>query len=125
MSFFQYPIEPSNKMTKFRHVAIPMRDGVNLSADITLPAGSGTFPTILIRTPYDSTNSVLADFAIFYASHGYASVVQDLRGRGDSQGEWEPWINEAKDGYDTVEWIAAQSWCTGKIGFSGGSYMAP
>jgi len=103
------------------HVKVPMRDGVILSADIFRPEAAGTFPVILMRTPYDN-NSLIAK-GIQYARRGYALVAQDCRGRYDSAGEFYAWHNEVKDGYDTQEWIGRQPWCNGKIGTAGGSYL--
>lgn len=103
------------------HVKVPMRDGVLLSADIFRPEAAGTFPVILMRTPYDN-NSLIAK-GIQYAQRGYALVAQDCRGRYDSAGEFYAWHNEIKDGYDTQEWIGRQPWCNGKIGTAGGSYL--
>ncbi len=103
---------------------VPMADGVTLSTDVVLPAGTGTFPAILIRTPYSKVNDRILAWAGFFADHGYAVVAQDVRGRGDSGGVWEPWISEFGDGHDAVEWAAAQPWCTGKVGMLGGSYEA-
>jgi uncharacterized protein len=99
-----------------------MADGVRLSADVTLPGTAGAWPAILIRTPYSKVNDRILDWADFFADYGYAVVAQDVRGRGDSGGDWEPWIREFDDGHDTVEWIASQDWCTGKVGMLGGSY---
>jgi putative CocE/NonD family hydrolase len=100
-----------------------MRDGVTLSADIYLPpTGDGPWPVVLSRTPYDNSWEASVKLATFFALHDYAFVTQDVRGRGDSDGRWEPFVNEAADGYDTVEWVGGQSWCTGKVGMMGGSY---
>lgn len=113
-----------NKLQCFTHRKVPMRDGVSLSADVTLPSGKSPFPAILMRTPYDNSRLRYRRFAGYFANRGYAFVVQDVRGRGDSQGNWEPNFNEGKDGYDTVEWVASQPWCNGKVGMMGGSYVA-
>jgi predicted acyl esterase len=99
-----------------RHEMIPMRDGIKLSAYITLPDGPGPFPTILIRTPYTIEPGQSA-----YRGHGYAIVQQNLRGLFRSEGKWPLFANEMRDGYDTVEWIAQQPWSNGKVGVSGGS----
>ena len=101
-----------------RHVKIPMRDGVNLSANIFLPRAEGKFPAILVRSAYGKGDGT------FWAKHGYAFITQDVRGRFDSEGEWYPFIHEAKDGYDTLEWIGHQPWCNGKVGMVGASYLA-
>ena len=105
-------------------VKIPMRDGVSLSADLYFPSGTaGPFPVILSRTPYDNVNQRMADDAVFFAQHGYVFVAQDVRGRHDSDGVFEPWSNEFNDGHDTAEWIGTQSWCDGNVGMAGGSYV--
>jgi len=102
---------------------VPMRDGVTLSADIYLPpTGDGPWPAILQRTPYDNTMELWVQLATFFARHGYAFVSQDVRGRCDSDGAWEPFVNEGPDGHDTIVWIGQQPWCNGKVGMMGGSY---
>ena len=103
-------------------VPVPMRDGVNLSADIYLPDASGSFPTVLYRTPYDNSLQDHADRGIFYARQGYAYVVQDCRGRYDSEGTFYAYTADAEDGFDTQEWVGSQRWCNGKIGTVGASY---
>lgn len=108
-------------------VMVPMRDGVQLATDIYRPAQnrmpvSGAFPVILERTPYDRTALGMVTNGAYFARRGYICVVQDVRGRFDSEGEWYPFAKEAPDGYDTVEWLAAQPWCNGQIGTMGGSY---
>ena len=75
---------------------------------------------ILQRTCYGRTKALEATF---YAKRGYVFVAQDVRGKFDSEGEWKPFVNEARDGYDTVEWCAAQPWSTGNVGMIGGSYL--
>lgn len=101
-------------------VRIPMRDGINVSADIYLPDAAGPFPTVLVRTPYD--NSAQVKHGKTYASKGYAFVAVDVRGRYDSPGgEYYPYFAEAQDGYDVQQWIGHQPWSTGKIGTHGAS----
>lgn len=102
-------------------VGVPMRDKLKLATDLYLPAGEGKFPVILVRTPYKKEMVELQ--ARYYARRGYAVAVQDCRGRFSSPGVWEPFVNEARDGYDTIEWLARQPWCTGKVGMIGGSYV--
>jgi hypothetical protein len=104
-------------------VKVPMRDGVNLSADIYLPEAPGPFPTVLIRTPYDNNTAPMIEKGRRLASYGYACVIQDCRGRWDSDGVYYAFHHEGKDGYDTQEWIGQQAWCNGKIGTAGGSYV--
>ena len=102
---------------------VAMRDGVKLSTDLYLPRAEGKFPTIVIRTPYDNNAEGNVQDAVYFAERGYAVALQDSRGRYDSEGEWVPLFNEGKDGYDTIEWAAAQPWSTGKIGTYGASYL--
>ncbi|MBI2191580.1 MAG: CocE/NonD family hydrolase [Planctomycetes bacterium] len=104
-------------------VKIPMRDQVRLSADLYLPASSGAAPAVLIRTPYDNNTAALIEKGRRLAENGYACIIQDCRGRFDSDGTYYPFVHEAEDGYDTQDWIGRQPWCTGKIGMSGGSYL--
>lgn len=104
------------------NVGVPMRDNVRLSADIYLPRDQpGPFPVILCRTPYD--NSKLSETAYYFVQRGYVFVAGDVRGRYDSDGTFIPWVNEANDGHDTIEWIGRQPWCDGNVGMQGGSYL--
>jgi putative CocE/NonD family hydrolase len=104
------------------HVKVPMRDGVELSTDIFLPDADGRFPTVLMRTPYVNSVDALVEKGRALASLGYVCVMQDVRGRGDSDGEFYPFVNEASDGFDTQDWIGSEPWSNGRIGMSGGSY---
>ena len=110
-----------------KNVMIPMRDGVKLAADIYLPAegesiAEGQFPVILERTPYDKTAPRQVTNMKYYARRGYVGVIQDVRGRFESEGEWYAFAKEAPDGYDTVQWLGVQPWSDGKVGTMGGSY---
>src|SRR5437868_8397537 len=102
-------------------VEAKMRDGTILRADIYRPNADGKFPVLLERTPYDKQGS--RDFAVKGASRGYVVIVQDVRGRYTSDGEWYPFKNESNDGYDTVEWAATLPYSNGKVGMFGGSYV--
>ncbi len=105
-------------------IRVPMRDGTTLSADRYFPKGQpGPFPVILARTPYDNMSEPLINDAIYFAQNGYAFLAQDCRGRNDSDGVFDPWVNEYNDGHDTLEWIGAQSWCNGNVGMHGSSYL--
>lgn len=109
------------------NVRVPMSDGVRLLADVYLPAGPGVegpFPTILIRLPYGKTEAYcsMPAHGKYWARRGYACVIQDVRGRFGSEGVYEPFVNEAEDGYETLDWVAAQPWCDGNIGMTGESY---
>jgi len=104
-------------------VNIPMHDGVQLSADICLPRADGPFPTILIRTAFNQETVPFIEKGRALASLGYVCVIQDFRGRYDSDGKNVPFHGQGEDGYDTQEWIGQQPWCNGKIGTAGMSYM--
>lgn len=104
-------------------VRVPMRDGVTLSADVYRPAGAGKVPVILVRTPYDNGTAANVAAGKKWAARGYAYVVQDVRGRGESGGEFYPLVTEANDGYDSIEWLAQQPWSNGRVGMMGGSYL--
>ena len=107
------------------NVRIPMRDGVELANNVYLPAGGlagGPYPVVFARNPYN--RQVWADVLGWrsFTERGYAVVSQDCRGRLDSDGEFYPFLTEGPDAFDSIEWLAEQPWCTGKIGMMGGSY---
>lgn len=104
-------------------VQVTMSDGVALSTDIYMPKDGGPFPALLLRTIYDNQTEKLIEMAKIFVNRGYAVVLQDCRGRCDSDGKWEPYVNEAQDGHDTQEWIGDQDWCDGNIGTFGTSYV--
>jgi hypothetical protein len=114
-----------------------MRDGVKLATDVYRPARDGEaipekLPTLLCRTPYgkhlrpptESGYGCSETTATFFARHGYVVVVQDIRGRYESEGTFYPYVNEGPDGYDAVEWAAGQPWSNGDVGTFGASYYA-
>jgi putative CocE/NonD family hydrolase len=101
---------------------VPMRDGITLSADVVLPGGTGPFPTILFRTPYESAAERFIQWGIWWARRGYAAVSEDCRGKYESEGTFYAYVPDGPDTYDTLEWVAAQPWCNGKIGTWGRSY---
>jgi putative CocE/NonD family hydrolase len=114
------------RLTVERDVAIPMRDGTILYADVYRPEGAGRSPVILLRTPYNKAVPRVAYSQLDpmrAASRGFALVVQDTRGRFASEGEFSCFRNEIEDGYDTVEWAARTSWSDGNVGMYGASYM--
>lgn len=107
-------------------VMLPMRDGVKLATDIYLPGGEGPFPAVVARTPYNKDMG--KGIAQQFTSRGYALIVQDSRGRFKSEGknlayETDGWADGNQDGYDTIEWVAAQSWSNRKVGTWGGSAL--
>jgi uncharacterized protein len=109
--------------TRIDHnVRVPMRDGVTLAADIYFPQGKGPFPVLLTRTPYNKASKANVQTAILFAEHGYVAVTMDCRGLFASGGQWHPYINEARDGYDSQKWIGLQPWCNRKVGIYGISY---
>lgn len=113
--------QPVMKAKTEKGAKVKMRDGVELAADIIRPADEGKYPAILIRTPYGRQR--MAEFeGEWWARRGYVYIAQDVRGRNDSDGEWNPFFNERKDGYDTIDWIIKQPWSDGKVGMTGGSY---
>ena len=115
-------MQPNYPVEMRLDVKVPMRDGVNLSADIYLPKASGKFPTVLMRTPYSNNTDPMVEKGHRLANHGYACVIQDCRGRWDSRGDFYP-FGEGPDGYDTQQWVGRQDWSDGKIGMAGGSYL--
>ncbi len=102
-----------------RKARVPMRDGITLATDIYLPTEDGCFPVVLLRTAYNRT----LYYDPYFPRHGMALVVQDCRGRYDSEGEHYPFVTEADDGADTLAWLGVQSWCNGRIGMFGDSYL--
>jgi hypothetical protein len=107
-----------------RSVPIPMRDGVRLYADIWRPDTDIALPVLVGRTPYNRKLMEAFSGSAALAREGYVVISQDCRGRFESEGEhWAPIEIEIDDGYDTVEWAAAQPWSNGKVGVFGASYM--
>ncbi len=104
-----------------REERVPLRDGVHLATDVYLPQMPPPYPTIMVRTPYAKVDGRLV--GDFFARYGYAVVIQDVRGRHASEGDFYPFRAETQDGLDTTAWIARQSWCNGRIGGFGVSYM--
>lgn len=99
-------------------VMVPMRDGVKLATDVYLPKPEGKFPAILTRTPYNKAGGNYKPFL----DAGYAVIVQDVRGRYQSEGKWVPIKDDPNDGFDTAKWIGEQPWFDGNLGSIGSSY---
>jgi predicted acyl esterase len=112
-------------LPKWTEMSMTTRDGVKLAANVFLPAGSGPFPVVLSRTPYlkDALGDLAGYSAQKYTDVGLAFVMQDVRGKGHSEGFYEAFIPDLEDGYDTVEWVAKQPWSNGKVGMVGASAL--
>ncbi|MQA06099.1 MAG: CocE/NonD family hydrolase [Streptosporangiales bacterium] len=108
-----------------RVFAVRMRDGVRLATDVYLPAKGSRWPAVLSRLPYDKAGDecFMPLIARWFNERGYAVVVQDVRGKIRSDGAQEPFRHELSDGYDTIDWITKQSWCSGAVGMFGDSYF--
>jgi putative CocE/NonD family hydrolase len=106
---------------KIETITIAMRDGVKLTADIYRDDAIAKAPVILTRTPYDRTKQ--KGTGEKWAKAGYIFIAQDCRGKFGSAGDFAPYNNEGQDGYDTIEWITGQPWCSGRVGMMGGSYV--
>ncbi len=108
-------------------LSVPMRDGVVLRADVYRPEDASPGPALLLRTPYDRTVSLIPPSGIepeAAVATGYAVVCQDVRGLYGSDGDFYTFVHEARDGFDSVEWVASQPWCDGSVGMVGRSYAA-
>lgn len=110
-----------------KSVMVPMRDGVRLATDVYRLNGAAPAPVLLARTPYDKERAVAGGSGTFDllrgVQAGYAVVVQDVRGRYASQGDFHPHFQETSDGLDTIAWAATQPWSRGVVGMFGGSYL--
>lgn len=125
--------EPRARVGSPETVTVTTRDGAPLATDVYLPrplegsdiSADGPWPTILVRTPYARAGypMFIDRLGALMAQYGYAVVIQDVRGRFDSGGEWSPLIHELDDSADTVKWLLAQPWCSGELGLLGASYL--
>ncbi|MBX7208618.1 MAG: CocE/NonD family hydrolase [Verrucomicrobiaceae bacterium] len=106
---------------KMESIALPMRDGVKLSTDVYRDDAVAKAPVVLMRTPYDKAKA--KGNAERFAKAGYVAVMQDCRGTHASEGVLAPYNNEGQDGFDTIEWITRQPWCSGSVGTIGASYV--
>jgi putative CocE/NonD family hydrolase len=116
----QVTTAPDYAVSVQTNVRVKMRDGVSLVADIYRPKVEGRLPVLLTRTPYNRKDPATG---MYLASQGYVVILQDTRGRFDSEGEFYPFRNEADDGYDTIEWAASLPYADGRVGMFGGSYV--
>ena len=121
-------IEPGNEVIIEKNIMVAVRDGVRLALDLYRPGKggkvlAGSFPTLLVRTPYDKDPAGNVADGEYFASRGYVVAINDTRGRFHSEGQWRMMVDDPADGYDIVEWIARQPWSNGKIGTMGTSYV--
>jgi len=118
-------VDCGNGVRLERGARCPMRDGVALISDHYYPAEPGTHPTLLMRQPYgrDIASTVVYAHPVWFARRGYNVVVQDVRGRGDSEGEFYPFRHEALDGADTIAWLRSRPESNGRVGMYGFSYQ--
>lgn len=116
--------QPTYKVVVERDLPMITRDGITLRADVYRPDTEGKFPVLVIRTPYDKSQDMALTEKDYFPSRGYVVVVQDTRGRFSSEGEFYPFIHEAFDGYDAIEWAAGLPWSDGQVGTVGQSYLA-
>jgi hypothetical protein len=108
-----------------RGVKCRLSDGVTLVSDHYYPSGQGPWPTLLMRQPYgrDIASTVVYAHPVEFARHGYHMAIQDVRGRGGSEGEFYPFRHEGRDGAETIAWLRGHEACNGRIGMYGFSYQ--
>lgn len=118
-------IDLGSGVTVERGVRFRLRDGTVLISDHYYPPGQGPAPTLLVRQPYGRAVATTVVYAqpAWFAAQGYNVVIQDVRGRGDSTGEFYPFRYEGKDGAATIDWLASRPECNGRIGMYGFSYQ--
>jgi uncharacterized protein len=117
------PPQPASNIVVQHDVPMKTRDGLTLYADIYRPNSASKLPVILMRTPYDKSVGWAVGPVYKMVPRGYVVIIQDVRGRYTSEGEWYPFRHEQADGYDAVEWAAARPFCDGKVGMIGASYV--
>ncbi|WP_425828506.1 CocE/NonD family hydrolase [Streptomyces fractus] len=125
MTFTFTRVGPAPRCPRAQEFRVRMRDGIRLATDLYLPGGPEVeFPTVLVRLPYDKNSRYVYfdEIAARFTAHGYAVVVQDVRGKFRSEGQTLPFLRECDDGYDTIDWIVQQAWSDGLVGMFGDSY---
>ncbi len=118
-------IDCGNGVRQERGLKCPLSDGTVLVSDHYYPAGSGPWPTLLMRQPYgrDIASTVVYAHPIWFARHGFHVAIQDVRGRGGSTGDFYPFRHEARDGAESICWLQSHGACNGRIGMYGFSYQ--
>ena len=116
---------PKNRIKVIKNVMVPMQDGIRLATDIYKPLPDGKYPVIIARTPYGKRGKIhpYKKMAELLASQGYVVIIQDVRGKFDSEGEFFPYANEAMDGDQTITWAGEAPWSNGKTALVGLSYL--
>jgi len=120
---FAQKSRPTYTVIEKKNIMVEMRDGVELATDIYMPDAAGKYPAILSRTPYNKSADWISNIGPYYAQRGYVVVVQDTRGRYNSEGVWHMLNDDGRDGYDCCGWIGRQEWSDGHIGMYGTSYV--
>src|ERR1700751_3423640 len=118
-------VDCGNGVRLERGVGCSLSDGTVLVSDHYYPDGAGPWPTLLMRQPYgrDIASTVVYAHPVWFARHGYNVVIQEGRGRGDSEGEFSPFRHEGPEGAETIAWLGARADCSGRIGMYGCSYQ--
>ena len=118
-------VDCGNGVRLERGVECRLSDGAKLASDHYYPAGGGPWPTLLMRQPYgrDIASTVVYAHPTWFARHGYHVAIQDVRGRGGSEGEFYPFVNEGRDGAETIAWLREHAASNGRIGMYGFSYQ--
>ena len=117
-------IKGEESVIREESLTVPATDGTRLVADVYRPRGSGRRPVLVMRTPYGRrrAETIVLAHPSWFARHGFVVVVQDVRGRGDSGGKFDPFVHEGDDSRETIAWCAEQSWSNGRVGMYGFSY---
>ena len=115
--------EPIHRVLVEKDLPMRTRDDVTLYADVYRPDAPGRFPVLVVRTPYDKSQDMALTEKDYFPARGYVVVVQDTRGRFRSEGEFYPFLYEAQDGYDAIEWAASLPWSDGNVGTVGQFYL--
>ncbi|MDX6593773.1 MAG: uncharacterized protein QOJ13_2969 [Gaiellales bacterium] len=117
-------LEPAEVDPRAEQHMVPMRDGISLATDVYLPEGTGPWPSVLVRLPYDKNGRYcwMSFISRYFTERGYAFLPQDVRGKFRSEGETNAFVHEIEDGSDTIDWITRQEWANGAVGMWGDSY---